>query len=778
MSSWSTSKNRLQPADLYSDIGGIQHTAERTPHLHQGRHAAERGQRPACVPCRLSSGSEEKYGVVGLQSGQPHDSGSVGEDDRLRGVTNTLSATEVGLAVQIGSVHGDLHLHHPSPVVPRQLPAAPPLFAGRATELAELDRVPTFGTVVISAIGGAGGIGKTWLALTWAHRHLDRFPDGQLFVDLRGFSPAGEPTNPADALRGFLDALGVPPERVPHEPDARAALYRSLISDRRMLVVLDNAATADQVVPLLPGGATCTVLVTSRDRLLALATRHGAHPLRLDVLTDGEARALLTAALGPDRVAADELAVAELIGLCGGFPLALGLIAARVRLGLPLREAVDELRDLGPDALDAADPAASLSAVLSWSLRRLTAEQRTAFALLGIAPGPDTGLPAAAALTGLPPRRAHAVLRALEDASLVDRHADGRRAMHDLIRAWATTVADTLPEPVRSAALDRVVDLYLHTAHTAARLLEPHRQPLQLAPPTPPPHPHPLSADPAALTWLTTEHPHLLAAQRTAADRLRHRAAWHLAWALTPFHQRQGHRSDDLTVWRTALVAAHHLADPTALAHTHRNLGSALSRLNRHQDAIGHLRSALALAEHQEDHLHQASAHHDLSLAWGQQGDDHRALHHARHTLDLYRRFDNPVWEAMALNLVGWCNARVGEHDAARDHCTAALALARRHHNLAGEAATLGNLGYIAHHAGQHGEALDHYRRSLKLLRQIGDAYNEAFAHDWTGQAHTALGHHDHARTAWRQALALYREQGRQADADRIRQQLDDLDHQ
>ncbi|NUT45824.1 MAG: transcriptional regulator, SARP family protein [Saccharothrix sp.] len=663
-----------------------------------------------------------------------------------------------------------------SPVVPRQLPAPPRWFTGRTDHLAALDAaLDDQGTVVTSAICGAGGIGKTWLALTWAHRHLDRFPDGQLFVDLRAFSPDGRPTEPAVAVRGFLDALGVAPDRVPVDPEASAALYRSLVAGKRMLIVLDNAATADQVVPLLPGGDSCTVLVTSRHRLTGLVARHGARPLPLGGLTDDEAHALLVATLGPDRVAADVHATAELITLCGGFPLALGLVAARAQPDLPLAGAVTELRESGLDALDADDPTASLPTVLSWSLRHLTDQQRTTFALLGIAPGPDIGLPAATSLTGLPERETRAALRALADASLVDPRPGNRYTMRDLVRAYAHTLADDLPVHVRTAALERVVDFYLHTAHTAARLLDPHGPLIRPAPPAPGTRPHPLPDDPAAMAWLDVEHSQLLAAQRTAAACRRHHTVWHLAWTLVPFHQRRGHFRDDLAMWQAASDAAIHLPDPTARIQAYRFLGTAHSDLGWHEEAIEHLHQALLLAEHHHEPLYQASTHHALSWAWEQRGDDLRALEHARRALDLYRGLGNPARAARALNAVGWYAARLGDHATARENCRAALALFRHHQDPLGEADALDSLGLISHQTGDHRQALDHYHEALALYRALGHTYQVAETLDRLGHPHAALQQREQADAAWREARELYREQGREADAERVRLQLDAL---
>jgi len=683
--------------------------------------------------------------------------------------------------------------------VPRQLPAPPRSFTGRAAELARLDEALTAGldggllasatgsgtpaaaTVVISAIGGAGGIGKTWLALAWAHQHADRFRDGQLFTDLRGFSPSEQPVAPDAALFGFLTALGVASNRVPADLDGKAALYRSLVAERRILVVLDNAATTDQVTPLLPGSPTCTVLITGRHKFASLIDRHGARHVQLDVLTRAEARDLLAARLGADRAGAEPDAVDELVELCGGYPLALSITArnAATRPAIALSEIAAELRELGLEMLDHdTDPAASLPTVLSWSLRRLTDEQRTVFALLGIAPGPDTTLPAAVSLTGLPPTRARRMLSALEEASLVDRRPHGRYAMHDLVRGYATTTAHNLPDDVRDTALARVMDFHLHTAFAAASLLSPHSPLLQPDPPAPGAHPHPLPDAAAATAWLEAEHATLLATQRTAVALGRHHAVWHLAWTLNTFHHRRGRLRDALATWQAALDAAAHLPDPTTRSRAHRHLGVACSQLGLYEEAIGHMDRALDLAVHHQDPTEQARTHRSLAVAWGRRGDDSRALDHAQHSLDFHRTLDQPVMEADALNVVGWFAARLDEFDTARAHCHAALALYRHHNDPTGEAATLDSLGLIAHRTGDHHQAVDHYHQTLALYRTLGHAYQVADTLDSVGHPHAALGNHDQAHVVWREALELYREQDRDTDAQRVQRQLDDLDTQ
>lgn len=667
--------------------------------------------------------------------------------------------------------------------VPRQLPAPPTQFVGRHDELDLLDEAlgsPSgAATVIVSALAGTGGIGKTWLALHWAHRNTDRFPDGQLFVDLRGFSPGSEPLEPTTALRGFLDGLGVDPDRIPADLDARAARYRNLVTNKRMLVVLDNAATADQVIPLLPGSPTCTVLVTGRATLPSLIDRYGAIHLRLGVLPRDDARALLAGRLSATRPAAEPDVVNELVELCWRYPLALSITARRIVTHpcVPLAEFAAELRELRLDVFDNDDPAASLPAVLSWSLRALTAGQRTVFVLLGIAPGPDITLPAAASLAGMTEIQTRRALLALVDASLVDRHANGRYAMHDLIRAYAATLArQELSEPARERALRRLLDFYLHTARHADRLLNPHRQPIQLDPPAPGVRQHQLSGIPAALAWFDAEHGCLLASHQTAIARAWHSTVWNLTRALDTFHTLRGHRHDRLTTWQAATAAAPHLDDPSALAHANRALGLVHAGLGDPESAITCLHHALALAERQTDVIQQAHIHAAFTSSWEYLGDDRRALDHARRAADLYRGLDQPVAEAEALNLVGWYSARVGEHDTAREYCQAALALHRRHHRAPdGEANTLDTLAYIAHRTGDHAQAITHYRHALALYRDHGFTSQVPPTLEALGNPLADQGRHEQAREVWREALALYREQGRSDAAARMQRRLDAL---
>ena len=635
--------------------------------------------------------------------------------------------------------------------VPRQLPAPQRWFTGREKEIADLAEPSS--TVVITAIGGAGGIGKTALALHWAHQHLDDFPDGQLYVNLRGFDPAGDPVTPQHALRGFLEALGV--DDPPADLDAQAALYRSLVADKRVLVVLDNARDTAQVTPLLPGGAHCTVLITSRLQLLGLLTAHGARSVVLDVLDEHEARAFLVSRLGAERVEAEPDVTGELLELCGGLPLALSIIAARAvtQPDLPLSALTEELKDQRLDALD--DLSADLRTVFACSLRVLTPGATELFGLVGLTSAPDLSLKAITALTGRPDTRR--LLRELEAAHLVQQHRVGRYRMHDLVRLYAAEVAPAHAD----ANLQAFIGYFAATAHNGDKLIEPHRPPI----PAPAGDPAPLPDVTAAMDWFDAEYESLLVAQRLAAEHRRHDVAWHLAWALTNYHLRRGHAVEDIAVWRVALDAADALQDRFKQVSAHKFLGMALTDVGRYDDGDHHLRQALELVE---DDYGKAAAHRAMAWAMERRGDVAGALEHARAQLELFRVLGIPVRIAEALNDVGYRMAKLGDYAGAEAHCREALALNEELGHVEGEAATSDSLGYIAHHHGRDADAVEHYRHALKLYRQLDNSYEEASVLRHFGDVLAAVGRHDEARDARQRALTHFRAQGRVEDADEV----------
>jgi tetratricopeptide (TPR) repeat protein len=655
-------------------------------------------------------------------------------------------------------------------VVPRQLPAPVRHFVGRVAELAVLtglaDEVAEVaGTVVISAIDGTAGVGKTAVAVHWAHQVAWRFPDGQLYVNLRGFDPTGRTMSPAEAVRGFLDAFVVPAGQIPVSLEAQAALYRSLLAGRQVLVVLDNARDIEQVRPLLPGSPGCLVVVTSRSRLAGLIAAEGAHPLTLDLLSPAESRALLARRLGPERVAAEESAVDEIITRCARLPLALAVVAARSRAHpeFPLAVLAGELRTASGalHAFDGGDSGTDVRLVFSWSYHQLDGEAARLFRLLGSHPGADLAVPAAASLSGLPPREVRGPLARLARAHLITEHAPGRYTFHDLLRAYATELARaTDPAAERHAAQHRILDHYLHTANAAALLFNPHRDPITLTAGQPGVGPQPLTDDQQALAWFIAEHRVLLAAidQAVAAGFDTH--AWQLAWTLADFFQRRGHWHDWAATQRAGLEAARRHADRIGSAHAHHSVARAYLQLGRDNDAHHHFRRALHYFAELDDRAGQALTHRGLSYAYERQGRNQEALEHARQALDLYQAAGHRAGQANALNAIGWYCAQVGDHQQALSYCEEALTMHREVGDHRGEAATWDSLGYAHHHLGNAQQAIVCYQRAVHAERILGDRYNEADVLSRLGDSLQAGGEPLAARTAWQQALAILDELG------------------
>jgi DNA-binding SARP family transcriptional activator/tetratricopeptide (TPR) repeat protein len=652
----------------------------------------------------------------------------------------------------------------PPPPVPRQLPTPVRHFTGRADELKVLtgllDETSTAGgTVVVSAIAGTAGIGKTALAVHWGHQTADRFPDGQLYVNLRGFDPTGQVMDPAEAVRRFLDALGVPPQRIPADLDAQAALYRSHLAGRRMLILLDNARDTAQARPLLPGTPACLVLVTSRNQLTGLVA-DGAHPVILDLLTDTEARDMLRRRLGAARVAAEPGAVDEIVACCSRLPLALAIVAARAasQPRLPLAALAAELRQ-ARDRLDAMvgdDPRSDVRAVFSWSYRALSPAAARLFRLLGVHPGPDLSTAAAASLAALRPARVRPVLVELAQANLIVEYTVGRYTCHDLLRGYAAAQALALdPDSQRRAAIHRILDHYLHTAGTADRLLEPARDPIASSPSQPGVTPEHLADYEQALAWFTVERPVLLAAvdQAVAAGFDRH--IWQLAWTLWVFFDRQGHWLDQITTGRAAVAATARLSDPGLQAHAHRNLANAYFRLGHFDEAEIQLRQALDLASLAGDQLGQAGTHYALGDLCEQRGRPTQALEHGRKALDLYRVIGHQIGQADALNAVGLFCSQLGDFQQALVFCQQALAMQWDLDNHDGQAATLDSLGYTHHQLGEHAQAVTCYRQSAALFRSVGNRYEEAATLTRLGDTQHAAGDPDAARNAWQKALVI-----------------------
>ena len=674
-------------------------------------------------------------------------------------------------------------------VVPRQLPAGARFFAGREAELKQLDELldqaglpdaahrdgGLGGAVVISAVAGMAGVGKTALAVHWAHRVAARFPDGQLYVNLRGYGP-GVAVTADEATGWFLAALGVPAAQIPADAQARCGLYRSVLAGRRVLIVLDNARDAAQVRPLLPGGGGCLVVVTSRSALAGLAAAEAAHPLRLGPLDDEESALLLAARLGPERVAAEPEAVTELAGQCGHLPLALAVMAARAAADpdLPLGMLAAQLVRT-PDAaaagqppggdgpgrlevLDTGDPATSLSELLSWSRRQLSEPAAAMFALLGLHCGPDITVPAAASLAGVARPEARKALAELADASLTAEHRPGRYVLHDLVRGYAAAQArQTLGEADIRAAIGRSLDHYLHTMAIWSDLPRSFRP----APPAPGVVPERLAGEAQQVDWAQAEHQVLLRAIAQAAAAGRATQAWQIferqSWHLGD----QGYWADCQAAGQAVLAAAQAAGDHAALGWTHMIIG-------RHCAFAGALDDGRAYLIRAQDHLSRAgdlrgqvSALLLSSYVCGWEGDWANGATLAGQALTLSRQSGRQGrW---ALYAIGECHAHLGNYDLARGYARQALELGPDPGDPTNLALAWGVLGLVHYRLGERHHAVACYRQALVLANQ----WKTPLAHRWLaslqadfGDACRAAGDLPAAAGAWQQALQILDELG------------------
>jgi DNA-binding SARP family transcriptional activator/Tfp pilus assembly protein PilF len=668
--------------------------------------------------------------------------------------------------------------HAPAPVRPAQLPPDITHFTGRTEPMRQLDRLVATGSAApaIATISGTAGVGKTALALHWAHQVADRFADGQLYVNLRGFDPAGRVVDPADAVRGFLDALEVPLQRIPADPDAQIALYRSLLHGKRMLVVLDNARDTAHVRPLLPGSPGCAVVVTSRNQLTGLIATGGAHPVALDLLTPDEAQQLLARRLGPDRVAAEPDATEEIVVRCARLPLALALVAAHgtTRPEAKLRVLADELRDTQQrwEALTGDDPASDVRTVFSWSYQALSPAAARLFRLLGLHPGPDITASAAASLAGVPLSEAELALAELTQANLLTEHGSGRYGMHDLLRAYAIHLADTLDaEQDRHDATARMLDHYLHSALSANVTLQPARELVPVSPPEPGVSPEQFTDQERAMAWFTAEHAVLLAAVNLTAATGFDTHGWQLAWTMCVFLDRQVHWQDWIDMMQAAVDATRRLGDRTQQARHHRNLALAYIRLRRLDEASVELERSLDLYRQIGDLVGEAYAHECLGMICSRQQRYRDALVHAKRSLDLCVAAGHILGQSSALDAVGWYHSHLGEYPQAIAASRQALSLQQEIGDRSGQAHTWDSLGYAYSGLGDHTEAIACYRRSLQLHREAGDRYNEGLTLSNLGDGHQAAGAVDKARDAWHAALVILDELDH-PDATQVREKL------
>ncbi|MFF5288087.1 AfsR/SARP family transcriptional regulator [Paractinoplanes globisporus] len=653
-------------------------------------------------------------------------------------------------------------------VRPAQLPRSLAGFAAREAELDELTRFA--GTLAV--ISGAGGVGKTTLAVRWAHAVADRYSDGQLYADLRGFGPEEAPADPADVLFGFLTALGVPDHRVPPSLGERVALFRSVLAGRRMLVLLDNAADADQVRSLLPGTHGCTVVVTSRNQLGGLVVAEGAHTLRLDAFDDEEARGYLRQRLGAERTDQDAAARDEIVARCGGLPLALAVVCARAitRDAFSLDVIAAELRDTGLDAFTVEGFQHDPRSVFSWSYRHLPSTAAALFRHLALHPGPDVTRAAAISVAG---PDARALLRQLCNAHLLDEHRPGRYVYHDLVRSYAVELAHRYDDPARHLdVLGRLVDHYLHSAGNAVELCFPFRT--SRRPPCPPDiEPETFDNPRDAYAWQDAEYENVMALTEACDDAY----LGAFVWVLCPHQQDiRFHVRDSIALARRALTVAERSREQWWVGFLQYVIGRGHLRLNEVESSRAPLEAAIAVGRATNDPTRLA--HGLLSVATGIVGV-HRvptreqtmtAYPYAIEALAEYRRLGDEtgrVEEANALHPIAWYHFyRPGGREKAQALLQESIDINRRSGNLHGAAGSWMHMARFRSETGDPAGAVSAFEQALELYGDMQDLRIEPLIGLYT--THLAAGDEKAAARARAEALSLL-DTARYPDIDRLR---------
>ncbi len=655
----------------------------------------------------------------------------------------------------------------PGTAVPELLPHGVTGFVGRRAELARLgELVPAAvaaAPVVISAVEGAAGVGKTALAVRFAHQVAGRFPDGQLYLDLRGFDPRQPPLPAGEALGALLLGLGLAAAALPAGAAARSALFRGAVAGKRMLVLLDNARSSEQVRPLLPGAGGCLVLITSRNSLGGLVARDGAYRLTLDVLPPDEAHELIGRVAGEHRAAAEPAAVAALARLCGYLPLALRIAAERAAANphttlAALVTALDAERDrLDLLATADGDQTTAVRAVFSWSYQALPAAAARLFRLLGLHPGPAFSDLAAAAIAGLTPAATRPLLDTLTAAHLLQPAAPGRHRFHDLLRVYAADrAAADEPAPDRAAATTRILTWYLHTAAAAARVLHPGRRLVEVGPLDPAVPSIPAVADQQrALSWYQAEYVNLVAAVHHAAKVGEDTAAWKLAVILASYMDLRKHWTDWIETHETALSAARRLGHRGGESTLLNGLGVAYVQLERYPEALAVYQQAAAVRREEGDRWGESTVLGNIGDVYYWLGRYDEACAHFELALRGCRETGNREAEAGALSNLGEAYREMGRYADALEHSAAALAIFEAIGDAFGEGIAQASLGQTCQRMGRSVDALHHFERALTAGRRIGDRFGEAECLESIGAVLHEMGETASARRSRQQALAI-----------------------
>lgn len=621
-------------------------------------------------------------------------------------------------------------------IVPRELPLNPSILIGRERELTELTRLAAAGeqarTVVVSAVSGTAGVGKTALAVRWAHDQADSFPDGQLYVDLRGYDQ-DEPLEPAEALTAILRRLGVAGSALPQRLDDLVSLYRSLLHDRQMLVVLDNAINSEQVRPLLPGTATCFVVITSRDSLSGLVAQHNVHRLELDLLSLDEAVALLRVLVGP-RIDADLVSTKRLVRLCARLPLALRVAAevANRRRHESLSTFVDELDQDQHRlaALDAnSDRRMSVKTVFSWSYRNLDVTAARMFRLLGLHPGLDFSLYAAAALFNDDLVAVRLLLDRLVAAHLIEQPSHRRFRMHDLLRDYATELSESITEADQQIAWAALIDHYRWTATKAMDLVQPHEKSKRpTVEPASTPSPEMPNAT-NAYAWLEVERTNLLAIATRASrlDRPRARVT-DLAAIIWRYLEIGGYYRDAHILYERSLVVARAEQDEASEGALLAFLGMAHYRQTQLAEAVEALERSIEIRRRIGDLPSAGAALNTLGLVFDAMGNTTSALAHLSEARDIARQVGNKSGEAGTLNNIATILNRLGQSSGALGYLHTALQMSAELGDNVSAGRIMENIGNINLRIGNQEEGVSYLQRSLALARELKDRRSEALA--------------------------------------------------
>ncbi|MFD3514783.1 BTAD domain-containing putative transcriptional regulator [Streptomyces sp. NPDC058657] len=671
---------------------------------------------------------------------------------------------------------------------PAQLPRTLPVFAGRATEGAWLAAVnggpggpgPAAAPVVV--ISGAPGVGKTTFAVHHAHGIAAAFTDGQLFVNLCGFHPHAPAVEPGNALHGFLTALGVPAQRIPEDTEGRSTLFRSLLADRRILLVLDNARDEQQVRPLLPGGAGCLTLITSRSQLPGLVTTDGAKPLTLPLPSEAEAHQALERRLGAERLAAEPAAAADIIRLCGRLPLALAVVAARAELdpSFPLHAIADDLRhtDGGLDAFTGSDATTDVRAVFSWSYRSLDELTARLFRLLALHPGPHITVPAAAGLAGLPLPRTRRALDALTSSCLVEQPLPGRYGLHDLLRGYAAELTDTHDTTQeRHHATVRVLDHYMFTAHEANQLLKQDTPPdLDLGAPHPGVTPEKFATHQQATRWLTAEHRVLNGLLHTAVSQKLDHHTTGLSWSLKEHFNRQEFWPEAITALAPALEVARRHNNLLEEGRCLRHLGGIHGYLGHRKEALDDLKRATAIFEELDATGELARAHYVTACALFLFGRVEEAVMASERGLELSRETGEELWLAECLIELAWFHSNLGNLQKSLLYNEEGIALFQSLDAPWQLAQAWDILGYNLRMLGRFEESLATYQRATRAFEELDDHRNAIGSLMRRGDARMAMGDREGARADWDRALTSADERAMSHTAEQARDRLAALD--